>query len=260
LRRKAEEKVASQPEFTGEADEKRLLHELQVHQIELEMQNEELRRTHQELESIVTDRTVELTAANLRLTREIEERKKAEEALQIAFAEIKQLTEQLQVENIELKQVITLKDNFGEIIGQSPAIAYVFFRIDQVAPQDTTILLLGPHIDSLTVKIASKADWGELLHAGAEIHVYQPTMLHTKLLVIDDEFVSVGSTNFDIRSIRLNDEASLNIYSSDFVTQMTTVFEADLPAAESYSLAQWKSRPLREKFSEKVLLPIRSQL
>ena len=122
------------------------------------------------------------------------------------------------------------------------------------------ILLPGPHMDSLTVKIASKADWGELLHAGAEIHVYQPTMLHTKLLVIDSEFVSVGSTNFDMRSIRLNDEASLNIYDSDFATQMTAVFEDDLLAAESYSLARWKSRSLSEMFSEKILLPIRSQL
>lgn len=122
------------------------------------------------------------------------------------------------------------------------------------------ILLPGPHIDALAVKIASKADWGALLHAGVEIHVYQPTMLHTKLLVIDAEFVSVGSTNFDIRSIRLNDEASLNVYSSDFATQMTVAFEADLLAAESYSLARWKSRPLSEKLSEKFLLPIKSQL
>jgi cardiolipin synthase len=122
------------------------------------------------------------------------------------------------------------------------------------------ILLPGPHIDSLTVKIASKAEWGVLLQAGAEIHAYQPTMLHTKLLVIDNEFVSVGSTNFDIRSIRLNDEASLNIYSSEFATQMTTVFEADLLAAESYSFALWENRPLREKLTEKILLPIKSQL
>lgn len=121
------------------------------------------------------------------------------------------------------------------------------------------ILLPGPHIDALTVKIASKASWGELLQAGAEINVYQPTMLHTKLLVIDTAFVSVGSTNFDMRSIRLNDEASLNIYCSDFAAQMTAVFEADLLAAEPYSLARWKSRPLREKLSEKILLPFRSQ-
>jgi cardiolipin synthase len=122
------------------------------------------------------------------------------------------------------------------------------------------ILLPGPHIDALTVKIASKADWGDLLQAGAEIYVYQPTMLHTKLLVIDAEFVSVGSTNFDIRSIRLNDEASLNIYNSDFATQMTAVFEADLLEAEPYSLARWESRGLRQKFAEKILLPIKSQL
>ena len=122
------------------------------------------------------------------------------------------------------------------------------------------ILLPGPHIDSFSVKIASKADWGALLEAGAEFHVYQPTMLHTKLLIIDGEFVSVGSTNFDIRSIRLNDEASLNIYSSNFATEMTAVFEDDLLASESYSLERWENRPLREKLFEKILLPIRSQL
>lgn len=122
------------------------------------------------------------------------------------------------------------------------------------------ILLPGPHMDELSVKISSRAEWGSLLQAGAEIHVYQPTMLHTKLLVIDSEFVSVGSTNFDIRSIRLNDEASLNVYSSDFATQMTTVFESDLLASEPYSFSRWKGRPLREKLSEMMLRPFKSQL
>jgi cardiolipin synthase A/B len=122
------------------------------------------------------------------------------------------------------------------------------------------ILVPGPHIDSFTVKVASKASWGVLLQAGVEIHVYQPTMLHTKLLIIDNEFVSVGSTNFDMRSIRLNDEASLNIYNSIFAAQMTTVFETDLLSAELYPLANWQRRPLHEKISEKIILPIRSQL
>lgn len=122
------------------------------------------------------------------------------------------------------------------------------------------ILIPGPHIDSLTVKIASKSDWGGLLSVGAEIHVFQPTMLHTKLLVVDGQFVSVGSTNFDMRSIRLNDEASLNIYNSDFAARMTAVFEADLLTAQAYSIAQWQSRPLSEKLSEMILLPIKSQL
>lgn len=122
------------------------------------------------------------------------------------------------------------------------------------------ILVPGPYIDSMTVKVASKVSWGALLKAGAEIFVYQPTMLHTKLLVIDRLFVSVGSTNFDMRSIRLNDEASLNIYNSDFAAQMTSVFEADLLSSELYALSHWQHRPLYEKLSEKILLPIRSQL
>jgi cardiolipin synthase len=122
------------------------------------------------------------------------------------------------------------------------------------------ILVPGPHIDSLTVKSASKADWGDLLGAGVEIHVYQPTMLHTKLLVIDTQFVSVGSTNFDIRSIRLNDEASLNIYDSDFAAHMTNAFEADLQWAQAYTLGQWEKRPLKEKLFEKLLMLVKSQL
>lgn len=122
------------------------------------------------------------------------------------------------------------------------------------------ILLPGPHMDTLTVKIASRAEWGPLLLAGAEIHVYQPTMLHTKMLIIDSEFVSVGSTNFDIRSIRLNDEASLNVYSREFAVDMTAVFEQDLLASDPYSYSRWKRRSLKEKISEMILLPIKSQL
>ena len=59
---------------------------------------------------------------------------------------------------------------------------------------------------------ASRAGWGELLEAGAEIHEYQPTMFHCKTLIVDRQLVSVGSTNFDNRSFRLNDEANLNVY------------------------------------------------
>jgi cardiolipin synthase len=122
------------------------------------------------------------------------------------------------------------------------------------------ILVPGPYIDSATVRIASKAEWGDLLDAGVEIHVYQPTMLHTKMLIIDRELVSVGSTNFDPRSFRLNDEASLNIYDVNFATDMTRVFETDLQQATSYSLEMWTRRPLRERLEEKLVRPIKALL
>ena len=122
------------------------------------------------------------------------------------------------------------------------------------------VLVPGPHIDSEAVRIASKSAWGDLLSAGVEIYIYQPTMLHTKMLIIDHELVSVGSTNFDIRSFRLNDEASLNVYDREFAERMTEVFEADLEPAVRYTHEMWLKRPLREKLVEKVVLPIKSQL
>lgn len=122
------------------------------------------------------------------------------------------------------------------------------------------ILLPGPHSDSASVRVASRRAWGPLLRAGAEVHLFQPTMLHAKVLLVDLLFVSVGSTNFDIRSIRLNDEASLNIYDVPFAKQLTAVFEADLRRAEPYTLAMWESRPFGERFAEVVVLPIKSQL
>jgi cardiolipin synthase len=122
------------------------------------------------------------------------------------------------------------------------------------------ILLPGPWIDADAVRLASKATWGRLLQAGVEIYEYQPTMLHTKLLIIDNEMVSVGSTNFDPRSFRLNDEANLNVYDSAFAARMTAVFEADLKPTIRYSYEAWARRPFREKLVEKLLRPIRSQL
>jgi cardiolipin synthase len=122
------------------------------------------------------------------------------------------------------------------------------------------VLLPGPYTDSEAARIASKREWGRLLRAGVKIHVYLRTMLHAKLLIIDREFISVGSTNFDMRSLQLNDEASLNIYDKALAEQLTGVFEADLQPSAEYSYTMWQERPLRQKVAEQVLLPIKSQL
>ena len=122
------------------------------------------------------------------------------------------------------------------------------------------VLLPGRHIDSDTVRVASKAHWGELLLGGVEIHEYQPTMMHNKMLIVDRAMVSVGSTNFDVRSFRLNDEASMNIYDPAFALRMTEVFEGDLGPAKPYTWEMWRARPLREKILEAVVLPFKSQL
>ncbi len=122
------------------------------------------------------------------------------------------------------------------------------------------VLVPGPHIDSELVEISSKRIWGDLLAAGVEISVYQPTMLHTKMLVVDGFMTSVGSTNFDVRSFELNDEASINLYDTAFAAAMTATFERDWADGEPYTLAMWKERPWTQKFAEAVLIPLESQL
>jgi cardiolipin synthase len=89
------------------------------------------------------------------------------------------------------------------------------------------IIVPGKKIDQKLVRSASRRHWPELLNAGIKIYEYQPTMVHVKLMVVDDKFVSVGSGNFDNRSIRLNDEANLDVLSSDFAAQQTNLFEID---------------------------------
>jgi formate hydrogenlyase transcriptional activator len=95
------------------------------------------------LEQTVQERTVELTRANLHLRQEIDERTKAEESLQGTYEEIKRLKDQLQAENIYLQQEAARQYNFGEIIGKSSVLSLVFLQVEQVAPMNATVLLLG---------------------------------------------------------------------------------------------------------------------
>lgn len=122
------------------------------------------------------------------------------------------------------------------------------------------LLVPGRYIDSAMVRLASKRRWGRLLDAGVEIHEYTPTMMHNKMLILDGELVSVGSTNFDMRSFDLNDEASLNIYSREFGARMTAVMDADLRNAKPYTAEMWRRRPLRQKLGELLVRPLESQL
>lgn len=81
-----------------------------------------LQRFHHHLEELVEERT---------------------DKLQQALAEIQELKEQLQAENVYLREEIKLDHNFEDIIGQSAVLKYLLFRIEQVAVTDTTILIMG---------------------------------------------------------------------------------------------------------------------
>ena len=89
------------------------------------------------------------------------------------------------------------------------------------------IVVPGEHIDQKAVRAASRKHWPELLKAGIKIYEYQPAMVHVKLMIVDGAFVSVGSGNLDIRSIRLNDEANMNVLSRSFASEQARLFDLD---------------------------------
>jgi PAS domain S-box-containing protein len=115
-----------------------------IRDITLRKQAEEaLRKAYDEMDLRVKERTEDLVAANRRLLLEIEERKKAEEALRGTLNEIKELKSKLREENLYLKEEINLRHSHKDIVGNSEAIRTVLKQIEQVAPTDSTVLIQG---------------------------------------------------------------------------------------------------------------------
>ena len=122
------------------------------------------------------------------------------------------------------------------------------------------VILPGAQIDTEMTRNASRSRWGPLLEAGVRIYEYQPTMYHCKIMIVDDSWVSVGSTNFDSRSFRLNDEANLNIFNRDFAQRQVSTFHEDQARSREVTLQMWNDRPLKERIMERLAAMFRSQL
>lgn len=122
------------------------------------------------------------------------------------------------------------------------------------------IIVPGPHVDSSFVIDASQAQWGAMMAAGAHIYRYQPSLYHCKMMIVDGYLTMIGSANFDERSFKLNDEANLNVYDTDFAARMTQVFEKDLSRSRETSLAAWRDRPWLRKVKDWISSLTSSQL
>jgi len=85
-------------------------------------------------------------------------------------------------------------------------------------------------------------------------------MYHAKIMIVDDAWISVGSTNFDNRSFRLNDEANLNVFDHDLARVLIRDFEDDKARSKVVSLDAWRRRPWTEKAIERAAGLLRSQL
>lgn len=122
------------------------------------------------------------------------------------------------------------------------------------------VLLPGRRTDNPQVRQASRSRWGPLLEAGIKLWEYEPTNLHTKIMIVDGIWSSVGSTNFDNRSFRLNDEANLNVHAADFAGQLTRSWEADKLRCREITLDAWRARPWRQKAGDLFWALFRRQM
>ena len=101
---------------------------------------------------------------------------------------------------------------------------------------------------SSAVREASRNRWGALLEAGVNIHEYTPSKYHAKLYIIDDYWVSIGSSNLDNRSFRLNDETNVIIMDHDLAATLVAQYERDLQETTSYDLEAWQNRAFHRRF------------
>jgi len=115
---------------------------------------------------------------------------------------------------------------------------------------DVRILTAGPRTDVHVVRLAGRASYDTLLAAGVRVYEWQPTTLHAKTFVVDGEWFTVGSMNFDNRSMALNDEATLMVLDRPAGQQMDGIFLDDLRHAEEITLEAFRRRSWLQRLAE----------
>ena len=107
--------------------------------------------------------------------------------------------------------------------------------------------------DSRLLQLASSSYITECLKAGIKVYLYEDGMLHAKTMIIDDDFVTAGSTNFDFRSLENNFECNLLVYDSDFNRRMRDIFFDDIRHCSKLTYSEWHRRPRIQRLLESVV-------
>ena len=127
--------------------------------------------------------------------------------------------------------------------------------------RNVRVLVLVPGaIDHNIVRQASRRQFGELLKAGVEIYEYLPALLHSKTMVIDGVWATIGSTNLDNRSFAVNDELNVIVYNRQVAQRLESAFGDDLAHSRRVTFQAWKKRGLTARLLETLALPIRDLL
>lgn len=116
---------------------------------------------------------------------------------------------------------------------------------------EVRLLLAGQHTDHPPVRFAGQRYYASLLKAGVHIHEYQPRFLHLKMVLVDD-WVSVGSCNFDHWNLRFNLDANLEALDPAFTASVAASFKADFADSEEITLHAWRARPWWRRLQQSI--------
>jgi cardiolipin synthase len=122
------------------------------------------------------------------------------------------------------------------------------------------LMVPGKKTDSPFVRVAGSHLYQSLLEAGVRVYEFQPTLLHQKVVIVDRIWSHVGSTNFDARSLALNEEVGVGILDERTAQELREAFEADLRRSSELQLERWRRRPLLARGYSWLAYQLHSQL
>ena len=125
---------------------------------------------------------------------------------------------------------------------------------------EVKIIFPGKYTDQRATKIIAGQSFERLLEAGVELFYYQKTMMHAKVIMIDDELSCIGSANFNHRSMLKDDEINLVILDGEISKNLRAHFEEDLENSERITNFRWKKRDAVKRALEVIIRPFKQQL
>jgi cardiolipin synthase A/B len=129
--------------------------------------------------------------------------------------------------------------------------------IKEAAKRGVTVRIILPsYSDFSGVFYAGRAHYDELLESGVKLYELESAFLHSKSIVVDGVWSSIGSTNFDWRSFVHNNEISVCVIDQEFAQTMLKMFDADLAESKEITLAAWRKRGFKQRFKEFLWLPL----
>ena len=132
--------------------------------------------------------------------------------------------------------------------------------LDAAARKVRVTVLVPGKIDFKITYRASRRHYGRMLLGGIQIYEYSPALLHSKTMVVDGVWATIGSTNFDNRSFALNEELNLTLHDRALAQSLEATFADDLRHSRQITYEEWDARGLKEKFFELFAFPVEEQL